>query len=82
MKGINHLFESIKSKTIQEVKRRSYISQLIKKEIGQEIPIENIHFKEGVLFIKTSSVIQNQIFIKKKHLISLVSKMIDIVDIR
>ena len=82
MKGINHLFECIKSKTIQEVKKRSYISQLIKKEIGQEIPIENIHFKDGILFIKTSSIIQNQIFIKKKHLISLVSKMIDIVDIR
>ncbi len=82
MKGINHLFENIKSKATQEVQKRSYISELIKKEIGQEIPIENISFKDGVLFIKTSSIIKNQIFIKKNHLLSLITKKIDIVDIR
>jgi hypothetical protein len=82
MKGINHLFEKVKSSAVREVQKRSLVSELIKKEVGQEVPIENISFKEGVLFIKTSSIIKNQIFIKKNKLISLVSKKINITDIR
>ena len=82
MKGISHLFDKFKLVDVKEVQKRAFISDLIKKEIGCDITIENISFKDGDLIIKTSSIIKSQIFIKKSILLSKISKTLVIKDIK
>ena len=82
MKDINHLFEKYKSVAVKEIQKRTFVSDIIKKEIGQDIPIEHISFVGGVVKVKTTSIIKNQIFIKKQLLIKSILKKIDISDIQ
>jgi len=82
MKDLKHFFDKFNLAAVKEIKKRDFIAELIKKEINQEIPIENFSIKDGVLTIKTSQIVKSQIFIKKKRLISLLSEKINIVDIR
>ena len=82
MKDIKHFFDKFNSVAVKEIKKRDFIFELLKKEIGEEIPTENLNFRGGVLTIKTSQIVKNQIFIKKKRLISLISEKVTITDIR
>ena len=82
MQNISHLFDRFKNVAVKEIQKRTFVSEIIKKEIGQEIPIEDISFREGIIRIKSSSIVKNQIFIKKAVLLALISKKIEIVDIQ
>lgn len=73
MKGIGTFFEKFKSSAVKEIKKRVAISNILKKEIGEEIPIENISISNGVIKIKSSSMIKSQIFIKKIAILRVIS---------
>ncbi len=69
MKEIGSFFDKFKSSAVKEIGKRMAIAKILKKEIGEEIPMEHISVAEGILKIKTSSAIKSQIFIKKNSIL-------------
>lgn len=85
MKGISHFFDKIKNSAIQEIQKRTAISDIIKQVIGQTIPIESISINNGVLKITASQVLKSEIYIKKKLILNKISLQlptIKIIDIK
>ncbi len=70
MKSLGSFFERFNSIAIKEIQKRVFISELLKKEIGIEIPIENINIVGFSIKIKGSAIEKNQIYIKKQELIT------------
>lgn len=60
-----------KFKEILSNKEEEYltVSKIIEKRIGVLINIKNIKIKNKNITIKTSPLIKNEIFIKKKHIL-------------
>lgn len=74
MKSIGNFFDRFNSIAIKEVRKRMFVSEIIKKELGIDIPFESISFIGDEIRIKTNPVIRNQIFIKAQKLISIIKK--------
>jgi len=74
MKLLGSFFDKFNSFAIKETKKRVIICEILKKELNVDISIEQISFNNGIIKIKTSSIIKNQIYIKKEKLINLISK--------
>lgn len=61
---------------------RDCITSSINKVLGVNINKENITVRNGVVYLKTNSVIRNEIFIKKKIIMDeLVANNIPVVDV-
>lgn len=82
MKEIKLFFNKINSFAIKEIKKRTIVSDVLKKEIGESIPFENISFSKGVVVIKCNSVLKNQIYIKKEKIILSLKEKIGVIDIK
>lgn len=82
MKELSLFLNKFKSVFLRETEKRIFISEIIKKIIGYDVGIKDIEIKDGIVKIKSSSILKNQIFIKKIKLISEISKKFNIVDIQ
>lgn len=81
MKKIGLFFDKFNSKALIEIRKREVICNIIKKIIGDDIPIQNISFSNRTLKIKGSSGLKNQILIKKKVILDLLKKEISSIKI-
>jgi hypothetical protein len=84
MKNISSFFSSFNNKASIEINKRLIISSIIKKCINIDIDIKNITIVNGVVNIKTSNIIKNEIVIKKNKIIEDINSSIkdNIVNIR
>lgn len=84
MFGISGFFKNIQNAFTKEVFLRMSIKEAIKKQVGIDIPIEEIACKNGIVTIKkANSSLMSAIYIKKtKILEDLVSNNIKVTDIR
>ena len=74
MKGISQFFDKYKNSAVREIQKRVIICEILQKEMGQEIPIEDILFSNGIIKVKGNSVMKSQLFIKKINIISQLKK--------
>lgn len=84
MFGISSFFKNIQNAFTKEVFLRMNIKEVIKKHTGEDLPIENIVCKNGIVSInKTNSAVLSSIYIKKnKILADFVALNLKISDIR
>ena len=75
MKKLCQFFDKFNSKAVLEIKKRELISKIIKEEINQDIPIENIQFGLRTIKIKGNSNLKSLIFIKKTKILNEVNKV-------
>jgi hypothetical protein len=70
MYGIHEFFKKIQNSFSKEILVRQAIGQAIKKHIGEDVPVENISIKNGVVQLKNvSQSAKSSIFIKKQAIL-------------
>ena len=83
MKGISQFFDKFNNFAIKEIKKRQLIVQIIKNEIGEEIKIEDIIFRNNSIKINTNQIIKTEIFLKKQKILKEINKIqVNIKDIQ
>ncbi len=85
MQGIGSFFDKFKNKAVEEIQRRSVISDILFSVLKIRIEPELINLKNGVITLKGSHLFKNEIFIKKQLLLDAFKKQLPhtrIVDIR
>ncbi len=50
---------------------RQYTQQLIKESIEVDVPIELISFRGGVVYVRTSGALKNELAVRKSELLTL-----------
>ncbi|MEK7139762.1 MAG: hypothetical protein AAB805_00380 [Patescibacteria group bacterium] len=70
MDTIQKLLEKWKQKTSPEREARAILPSIIKKHTKADIARESISFARQTAFIKTSSTIKTEIFIKKEKILT------------
>ncbi len=83
MKLVGEFLDKFKSQAVKEIQKRTTLLNIIKKNINEDIPIENISIKNGLVTLNTKQIVKNQIFIKKDKILKEISKYFnDIKDIK
>jgi hypothetical protein len=76
MEKISGFFDKFRSKVISQVQNYVIFTEVIKKHTGIEIEMKDMSLSGGVLKIKTSSIIKNEIFIKKNRILKEIAEKI------
>jgi hypothetical protein len=86
MQNISALLEKFKRFSKPNIEVREAVSRTIKSEIGAIVSEKDISLKNGIVLIKThNSVLKNEIFLKKKKILSIIQDLFrdaKIVDIK
>ena len=69
MKNLADFFGKFQSKIAGQVQNLIIISEILKKHTGIHVEMKDIRISSGTLFLKTSSVEKNVIFIKKERIL-------------
>ncbi|MES3031462.1 MAG: hypothetical protein V4697_03560 [Patescibacteria group bacterium] len=69
MENISKFFGIFKNKAVEHIHNRSVICEAFKKLLDQDMQAEDITIKDGVIKIKGSQGLKNEIYIKKKPLL-------------
>jgi len=77
MKSISGFFDRHRNRAIAEIQNRILIAEIIKKHIGVDLKIEEIVISSGILRIKSSLIIKNEIFIKKTQILKEINQKIN-----
>ena len=77
MKSISGFFDRHRNRAIAEIQNRILITKIIKKHIGVDLKIEEIVISSGILRIKSSLIIKNEIFIKKTQILKEINQKIN-----
>jgi len=77
MKSISGFFDKFKNKAVLDVKRYLVVIETIKKYTNIELDIKDVSISKGVITLKTSSSMKNEIFIKKQIILNEISKKIN-----
>jgi hypothetical protein len=70
LKKLNEILERFSKSLNKDTHTREAIIKAIEEKIGIKIPQENISLKEGVLEIKTTPVVNNEIKLKEESIIA------------
>ena len=73
MENISKFFGIFKNKAVEHIHNRMVICEAVQKVTGQEIRPEDITLKNGVVQIRGSQGLKNEIFIKKKALLDTIA---------
>lgn len=83
MFGITDFFKNIQNAFTKEIVLRTKIKEIIEKQTGISIPIENIVYKNEVVSLKkTNSSILSVIYIKKAKILEELKSVEIVKDIR
>jgi hypothetical protein len=83
MFGITDFFKNIQNAFTKEILLRTKIKEIIEKQTGISIPIENIVYKNEVVSLKkTNSSILSVIYIKKAKILEELKSVGIVKDIR
>ncbi len=84
MKEISSFFDKFKSVALKEIHKREAICGAIEKITRQKIDIKDLQIRDGVVTIKGNQALKSEIFLKKKTILELISKMtnVKIVDLK
>lgn len=86
MRQISALLEKFKRFSRPNIEIREAVSRAIKSEIGAEVSEKDISVKNGIVLVKThNSVLKNEIFLKKKKILTILQNLFNdskIVDIK
>lgn len=83
MFGITDFFKNIQNAFTKEIVLRTKIKEIIEKQTGISIPIENIVYKNEVVSLKkTNSSILSVIYIKKAKILEELKSVGIVKDIR
>lgn len=74
MKGVGEFFQKFNNSAVQEIQKRTIVSDLIYKFTKQKIPIESISFSNKVIKIIGQQGLKSEIYIKKKLILEGVCK--------
>lgn len=76
MKSIGIFFDKFKNSAINEIKKRTVISEIIRNETGITIPAESVKISGNIIKLKLNQTEKSQIFIKKQRIIKRISDSI------
>ncbi|HEY4494803.1 MAG TPA: hypothetical protein VJC02_01730 [Candidatus Paceibacterota bacterium] len=77
MKSLEGFFDKFRNRVIVEVQNRVYIAEIIKKNVGVDIEIENIGIVSGIVTLKNCNhSLKNEIYIKKEKILKDLNKKI------
>ncbi len=69
MKPLGLYFDKFKNSAVKEIQKRTKIADIIKRESGVDVTMENISFVSNGIRLKINSIEKNQVFIKKERII-------------
>lgn len=82
MKSAGSFFDKFKNLALQELHKREVVSGAIFEITRQNIDIKDISIKNRTVYVKCDQGLKSEIFIKKKSIINLIFKEINILDIK
>jgi hypothetical protein len=74
MNNIGSFFDKFKSFALVELRKREVVSKVIENLTKHKLNLKDISIKEGIINIKSNSVLKNEIFIKKTKIIEEIKK--------
>ncbi len=69
MQNIGGFFEKFKSKVARQIGDLVFITESIKKRTGIALEMKDISIKNGIMYLKLSSLQKNVVFIKKTQIL-------------
>jgi hypothetical protein len=69
MKNIGGFFDKFNNKITRQVQNLDFIVQVIKKHTGISVEMGDLQISQGILRVKGTSLMRNEIFIKKTRIL-------------
>lgn len=78
MDNLSGYLKKFKNLLSNEYVVREKVREVIVKSLGIDIAKEDIRIKHGVVYLKTRSIIKNEVFIRKSDLLKEINKEVSV----